>query len=120
MEQIARQGALGQTRPLAWNLYFDEKDFDAQDRRAQLIQELAAFFSAVEGWTLLHVAASWFDRVVIEIPWTELAQLCKSQDLFEALQHAPTEALSCIAAAAFEVCQLSVLSTARSTAVPSL
>ena len=105
MEQAhaGRGAAVAAGKPAAWDLYFDQKDFDIQDRRAQLVAELAAFFASGAGWHLLLSASSWFQRVVVELDCLELAQLCRSQDLCEALEHAPAEALDCIAVAAYEV-----------------
>lgn len=105
MERLQRAGVgtLGHSKPAGWDLYFDASEYDAQDRRAQLIAELAAFFASPVGWPLLLGASAWHQRVVVELDWVELSRLCPSSDLREALEHAPTEALACIATAVYEV-----------------
>ena len=97
------QAQLGQAKPAAWDHYFAQLEWDAQDRRAQLLAELASFFASPAGWPLLLGVAPWYQRVVLEVDWEELVHRCPSADLREALEHAPAEALDCLGAAAYEV-----------------
>ncbi len=91
-------------RPLAWSHYFDEADFTANDRRAQLIKELSCFLAGRAGWQFLSDGTKkYHGSVVVKADASKLLQLSRSSDLEEALRHSPKEALACISAAAYEV-----------------
>lgn len=107
MDQQARgatQPALAAC-PSAWSMYFGQESYEPHDRRALLIRDLVQHFNSPAGWQQLLAAQAWHSRCLLELDWQQLVQLSSSRDLQEAMLHAPAEALSCIACAAFEVRQ---------------
>lgn len=91
--------------PASWPLYFGE-DYVADDRRALLTAELAAFLASAPGWPLLRVGAGVAPGrrfVALALDYAALAAGSGSPDLVASLEVQPTEGLACIAAAAHEV-----------------
>jgi DNA helicase MCM8 len=92
---------LAAPRPPQWGVYFPGDAYAADDRRALLVRELAAFFGAPAGAALLARARPWHGRAVLPLDWAALAAAEGApRDLPEALRHAPGEALACLAVAA--------------------
>lgn len=97
------QGAGRSARPAAWDLEFGGDAFEADDRRALLVRDLVAHFAGA-GWPALRASAvQWHARTRVELDWQQLAGAPGVGDLQDAMTHAPTEALACIACAAYEV-----------------
>ena len=90
-------------RPAAWDLHFGADQFEPDDRGVLLIRDLAEHFASAAGWQQLLGAVQWHSRTLLDLDWQQLVQLMGSRDLQEAMLHAPAEALSCIACAAYEV-----------------
>lgn len=92
-----------QAKPAAWDLEFGGEAFAPDDRRALLVRDLVAHFAAA-GWPeLAGGAVQWHARTLLDLDWQQLVAASGSGDLREAMLHAPAEALSCIACAAYEV-----------------
>lgn len=92
--------------PVPWGLYFPGSDFNAQDRRAVLLMELAQYMGTATGWQLLSSGLRQLQQgYVLCMDVEALQRLVRgSDDLQAALELQPQEAIACIAAAAHEVC----------------
>lgn len=98
--------AAGQA-PGAWRLYFPDVAYTPGDRRALLLQELAAALAGEAGWRLLTAQLQPAGRpggeAVLTLDYGQLSRLCDSADLAAALAVHPAEGLACLQAAAHEV-----------------
>ena len=93
--------------PSAWGVYFPSDTYTAQDRRAQLIQELLAALATEQGWQLLsggvRTAVQHLTACVVGLDYEQLMGLCDSPNLSAALKMQPAEGLLCLQAAVHEV-----------------
>lgn len=104
MQSLQRpSGATSSTAPGAWQLYFGDCAYVAQDRRALLIQELLGILNTQSGWDLVKGLQPVQQQYVLELDYQHLLQICDSQDLAAALEMQPLEGLACLQAAVHEV-----------------
>ena len=90
--------------PASWSTYFPGISYTPDDRRAALMHELVAFFSAPGGGgaRLLSAVRLASQHYVLPVDADELVEASGSADLSVALEMQPLEALACISAAAHE------------------
>ncbi len=95
--------AAAQGAPDAWAAYFPGEEYNAEDRRALLIEELVGKLASEQGRRLLQQVQAFQDGYVLPLDCDAMVACCDSEDLAAALELQPTEGLACIAAAAHEV-----------------
>lgn len=102
MQQAAT--AVEVTMPSAWGMYFPEDEYAADDRRAVLLHELIPRLTHLGTWLGERLQPQCLtDRHTLLLRSDELQEVCKSSELYAALELQPLEALACLAAAAHEV-----------------
>jgi hypothetical protein len=101
MEVITENLDCQSSAPRGWEECFPEETYSVDDRRAQLIADLAEYFS--------KPATSWTDRIrnhhthfSLHLDAEKLSE-CQSPDLQPALELQPLECLSCITISCLEV-----------------
>lgn len=91
----------------AWAQYFPGSEYDPQDRKAILVNDLIEFLCTPAGVALLAASAAaplGQDRYVLHLDYEALAAASGNQDIDAALALQPAEGLSCICAAVYQVC----------------
>jgi DNA helicase MCM8 len=89
--------------PKSWGVYFPEEQFDPNDRKVSLINELVNYFRNHEGWDLITKNIFQYQSsTILDLDYQHLSSTCHSSDLCIALANAPDEALDCIGAAAYD------------------
>ena len=105
MTALAPQALQQDTAPGAWSLYFDAEEYVKEDRRAQLISEMVAYFRGQSAREVL-LSRTFFPQegtCIVALPLDFLLEACGSGDLEAAIDCQPLEGLCCLAAAAYEV-----------------
>ena len=93
---------LDRFKPAAWHLYWEDVQYSPGDHRANLVREIVAFFQRPEGNTRLEAARSLHDIISLPLDFEGTVQASGIEELKEAVYHAPSDALACIGAAAYE------------------
>jgi DNA helicase MCM8 len=90
--------------PSAWSDYFPPGEFNPNDRRALLIDDLVKFFTSDTGCSFVQALRPCVDgSYVLLVDYTELEAKSGLPDVPAALDGSPVEALGCVAVAAHEV-----------------
>ncbi|EFJ34946.1 hypothetical protein SELMODRAFT_405992 [Selaginella moellendorffii] len=89
--------------PASWRLYFAGVSYDPEDRRTKLFGDLVEFFRCQSGQQLLSKVQENDDIFVLPLDFVALKALCQNEDLDAALEAVPSEGISCLGAAAYEV-----------------
>lgn len=112
MEAYGEGASCLASAPKGWHDYFSDEEYNAEDRRAELVRDLVEYFTTTE--------TAWFERIkihhtqdcILEVDCEELLVQCKSPDLIPALELQPKECVSCIAISCLEVSSLLLSSCA--------
>ena len=104
MAVAARPQAVVLAEPAVWPSYFPGCAFSTEDRKAQLMQDLASAFQGAKGLSLLEQGLQGYTETTCKLLLSceELLTLGLAEDLEAALQCQPAEALQCLAAAAHQ------------------
>lgn len=102
MEACAEGASRLSSAPKGWDVYFSDEEYSAEDRRAELVQDLVEYFTTTGTLWFESIKFHHTQHCTLEVDVEELLMQCKSPDLVPALELQPLECLSCIAVSCLE------------------